>query len=149
MCSSDLTMPPVFYFLKNRDPTNWSLNPQQSVFDALQILSDHNVGALMVLDNGRLAGVFSERDYTRKIALAGKSSKETLVKDIMSTSVITVSPQVRTRDCMALMGKKGIRHLPVVDGEKVLGMVSIRELMNDIIADHEMTINQLQHYITG
>ena len=142
-------MRPVLELLKNRYPTNWSLNPQQSVFDALQILSDHNVGALMVLDNGRLAGVFSERDYTRKIALAGKSSKETLVKDIMSTSVITVSPQVRTRDCMALMGKKGIRHLPVVDGEKVLGMVSIRELMNDIIADHEMTINQLQHYITG
>ncbi|MBK7004660.1 MAG: CBS domain-containing protein [Burkholderiales bacterium] len=142
-------MRPVLELLKKRDPTNWSLNPQQSVFDALQILSDHNVGALMVLDNGRLAGVFSERDYTRKIALAGKSSKETLVKDIMSTSVITVSPQVRTRDCMALMGKKGIRHLPVVDGEKVLGMVSIRELMNDIIADHEMTINQLQHYITG
>ena len=142
-------MRPVLELLKKRDPTNWSLSPQQSVFDALQILSDHNVGALMVLDNGRLAGVFSERDYTRKIALAGKSSKETLVKDIMSTSVITVSPQVRTRDCMALMGKKGIRHLPVVDGEKVLGMVSIRELMNDIIADHEMTINQLQHYITG
>ena len=142
-------MRPVLELLKQRDPTNWSLSPQQSVFDALQILSDHNVGALMVLDNGRLAGVFSERDYTRKIALAGKSSKETLVKDIMSTSVITVSPQVRTRDCMALMGKKGIRHLPVVDGEKVLGMVSIRELMNDIIADHEMTINQLQHYITG
>ena len=142
-------MRPVLELLKKRDPTTWSLNPQQSAFDALQILSDHNVGALMVLDNGRLAGVFSERDYTRKIALAGKSSKETLVKDIMSTSVITVSPQVRTRDCMALMGKKGIRHLPVVDGEKVLGMVSIRELTNDIIADHEMTINQLQHYITG
>ena len=142
-------MRPVLELLKKRDPVNWSLSPQQSVFDALQMLSDHNVGALMVLDNGKLAGVFSERDYTRKIALAGKSSKETLVKDIMTANVITVSPQVRTRDCLALMGKKGIRHLPVVEGDKVLGMISIRDLMNDIIADHETTISQLQHYITG
>lgn len=142
-------MRPVLELLKKRDPTNWSLNPQDSVFDALKTLADHNVGALMVLDNGKLAGVFSERDYTRKIALAGKSSKDTLVKDIMTANVITVSPQVRTRDCLALMGKKGIRHLPVVDGDKVLGMISIRDLMNDIIADHEMTISQLQHYITG
>ncbi len=142
-------MRPVLELLKQRDPTNWSLSPQQSVFDALQILSDHNVGALMVLDNGRLAGVFSERDYSRKIALAGKSSKDTLVKDIMTASVITVSPQVRTRDCLSLMSQKNIRHLPVVDGDKVLGMISIRDLMNDIIADHETTISQLQHYITG
>ena len=142
-------MRPVLELLKKRDPTNWSLTPQQSVFDALQMLSDHNVGALMVLDNGRLAGVFSERDYTRKIALAGKSSKDTLVKDIMTANVITVSPQVRTRDCLSLMSKKGIRHLPVVEGDKVLGMISIRDLMNDIIADHETTISQLQHYITG
>ena len=142
-------MRPVLELLKKRDPTNWSLNPQDSVFDALKTLADHNVGALMVLDNGKLAGVFSERDYTRKIALAGKSSKDTLVRDIMTANVITVSPQVRTRDCLALMGKKGIRHLPVVDGDKVLGMISIRDLMNDIIADHEMTISQLQHYITG
>jgi CBS domain-containing protein len=142
-------MRPVLELLKQRDPTNWSLSPQQSVFDALQILSDHNVGALMVLDNGRLAGVFSERDYSRKIALAGKSSKDTLVKDIMTASVITVSPQVRTRDCLSLMSQKNIRHLPVVEGDKVLGMISIRDLMNDIIADHETTISQLQHYITG
>lgn len=142
-------MRPVIELLKKREPVNWSLTPQQSVFDALKMLADHNVGALMVLDNGRLAGVFSERDYSRKIALAGKSSKDTLVKDIMTANVITVSPQVRTRDCLALMSKKGIRHLPVVEGDKVLGMISIRDLMNDIIADHEMTISQLQHYITG
>ena len=142
-------MRPVLELLKKRDPTNWSLAPQQSVFDALKILSDHNVGALMVLDNGKLAGVFSERDYTRKIALAGKSSKDTLVKDIMIANVITVSPQVRTRDCLSLMGQKKIRHLPVVDGDKVLGMISIRDIMNDIIADHELTISQLQHYITS
>jgi CBS domain-containing protein len=142
-------MRPVLELLKQRDPVNWSLGPQDSVFDALKTLADHNVGALMVLDAGKLVGVFSERDYTRKIALAGKSSKDTQVKDIMTANVISVAPTVKTRDCLALMGQKKIRHLPVVDGDKVLGMISIRDIMNDIIADHELTISQLQHYITS
>ena len=123
-------MRPILDLLKKRAPVNWSLSPQDTVFDALQTLANHNVGALMVLDNGKLVGVFSERDYTRKIALQGKSSKD-------------------TRDCLALMGQKKIRHLPVVDGDKVLGMISIRDIMDDIIADHELTINQLQHYISS
>jgi len=142
-------MRPIQELLKRRQPGNWSLNPNDSVFDALKTLADHNVGALMVLDNGKLVGVFSERDYTRKIALAGKSSKDTRVSDIMTAHVVTVSPQVRTRDCLALMSQKKIRHLPVVDGDKVLGMISIRDIMNDIIADHEMTISHLEHYITS
>jgi CBS domain-containing protein len=142
-------MRPILELLKRRPPGNWSLDPHVSVFDALKTLADHNVGALMVLDNGKLVGVFSERDYTRKIALAGKSSKDTRVRDIMTSQVITVSPQVRTRDCLALMSQKKVRHLPVVDGDKVLGMISIRDIMNDIIADHEMTISHLEHYITS
>jgi len=142
-------MRPVLELLRKRDPVNWNLSPQDSVFAALQALSDHNVGALMVMDKGKLVGVFSERDYTRKIALAGKSSKETRVQDIMTANVVTVSPQVRTRDCLALMSQKKIRHLPVVEGDTVLGMISIRDLMNDIISDHELTISQLQHYISG
>mgnify|MGYP003405127190 FL=1 len=142
-------MRPILELLKKRAPVNWSLSPQDTVFDALQTLANHNVGALMVLDNGKLVGVFSERDYTRKIALQGKSSKDTKVKDIMTANVISVAPSVRTRDCLGLMGQKKIRHLPVVDGDKVLGMISIRDIMDDIIADHELTINQLQHYISG
>ena len=142
-------MRPILDLLKKRAPVNWSLSPQDTVFDALQSLANHNVGALMVLDNGKLVGVFSERDYTRKIALAGKSSKDTKVKDIMTANVISVAPTVRTRDGLALMGQKKIRHLPVVDGDKVLGMISIRDIMDDIIADHELTINQLQHYISS
>ena len=142
-------MRPILDLLKKRAPDNWSLAPHDSVFDALQTLANHNVGALMVLDNGRLVGVFSERDYTRKIALAGKSSRDTLVQDIMTANVISVSPKVRTRDCLALMSQKGIRHLPVVDGDAVLGMISIRDIMNDIIADHELTISQLEHYISS
>ena len=142
-------MRPILDLLKKRGSANWSLSPQASVFDALQTLAEHNVGALMVLDNGKLVGVFSERDYTRKIALAGKSSKDTQVKDIMTANVISVAPTVKTRDCLALMSQKSIRHLPVVDGEKVLGMISIRDIMNDIISDHELTISQLEHYISS
>jgi CBS domain-containing protein len=142
-------MRPILELLKKRDSANWSLSPQDSVFDALQTLANHNVGALMVLDGGKLVGVFSERDYTRKIALAGKSSKDTKVSDIMSGNVISVAPTVKTRDCLALMSQKSIRHLPIVDGEKVLGMISIRDIMNDIIADHELTISQLEHYIAS
>ncbi len=142
-------MRPILELLKKRDSANWSLSPQDIVFDALQTLANHNVGALMVLDGGKLVGVFSERDYTRKIALAGKSSKDTRVHEIMTSNVISVAPTVRTRDCLALMSQKKIRHLPIVDGDMVLGMISVRDIMDDIIADHEMTISQLQHYISS
>lgn len=142
-------MRPILELLKQRAPVTWSLQPDDSVFDALKALADHNVGALMVMDGGKLVGIFSERDYTRKIALAGKSSKETRVREIMSTTVVSVAPEVRTRDCLFLMSQKKIRHLPVVDGDKVFGMISIRDIMNDIIADHERTISQLEHYISS
>lgn len=142
-------MRPILELLKKREATMWVLSPQDIVFDALQRLAEHNVGAMMVIDQGKLVGVFSERDYTRKIALAGKSSKETRVSDIMTAQVLFVAPQTRTRDCMALMGQKKIRHLPVVDGDQVLGMISIRDIMNDIIADHEQTISQLTSYIAS
>lgn len=142
-------MRPILDLLKKRTQVNWSLSSQDTVFDALQTLANHNVGALMVLDNDKLVGVFSERDYTRKIALQGRSSKDTKVNDIMTANVITVAPTVRTRDCLALMSQKKIRHLPIVEGEAVLGMISIRDIMDDIIADHELTISQLQHYISS
>ena len=140
-------MRPILELLKKRDAITYSLSPHDSVFAALQRLADHNVGAMMVMEQDKLVGVFSERDYTRKIALAGRSSKDTKVADIMTAKVLTVSPTSRTRECMALMSEKNIRHLPVVDGDKVLGMISIRDLLNDIIADHENTISQLESYI--
>jgi len=141
-------MRPVRALLKNH-AAPWSLHPQESVFSALQMLADHDVGALMVMDEGQLVGILSERDYTRKIALQGKSSRDTRVADIMTTKVLTVSADSRTEDCMALMSQKKIRHMPVVDGDKVLGMISIRDIMDDIIADQEATINQLQSYIAS
>jgi CBS domain-containing protein len=102
-----------------------------------------------VMEGEALVGVFSERDYTRKIALTGRSSKDTSVRDIMTAQVVSVSPQTSTDDCMALMSQRKIRHVPVVDGTKVLGMVSIRDLLDDIIKDREQTITQLQNYIAS
>ena len=140
-------MKPVSQLLKARDGTLWHARPDDTVFEALQLLAEYEVGALMVIDQGRLVGVLSERDYTRKVALQGRNSRETRVQDIMTRNVVAVGPQTRTRECMALMREKRIRHLPVVESGTVLGMISIRDLMDDIIADHEMTIQQLESYI--
>lgn len=133
--------------LEGRDGTLWHARPDDTVFQALQLLAEYEVGALMVIDQGRLVGVLSERDYTRKIALQGRSSKDTLVKDIMTRDVLYVRPNTGTRECMALMSEKKIRHLPVLDGSTVVGMISIRDILDDIIADHEMTIAHLENYI--
>ncbi len=140
-------MKPVSELFKNRPTTLWSLGPDDSVFEAIKVLAEKGVGALMVMEKGKLVGILSERDYTRKIALLGKSSRETKVRDIMTANVLVVTPQTRTRQCMAIMAEKNIRHLPVVDGDTVVGMLSIRDLMNDIIKDHEFTISQLESYI--
>ncbi len=140
-------MKPVSELLKTRDGTLWHVRPDDTVFGALELLARYEVGALMVMDGGRLVGVFSERDYTRKIALQGRSSKDTTVAEIMTRNVVTVTPATGTRACMALMSERKIRHLPVLDGGTVLGMISIRDIMDDIIADHEATIAQLENYI--
>lgn len=140
-------MKPVSELLKRRDGTLWHVRQDESVFSALELLSRYEVGALMVMEAGTLVGVFSERDYTRKIALQGRNSKETTVADIMTRQVFTVTPQTGTRACMSLMSEKRIRHLPVLDGVTVVGMISIRDIMDDIIKDHEETIAQLESYI--
>ena len=140
-------MKPVSELLKHHDGTLWHVRPDESVFAALELLARYEAGALMVMEGGRLVGVVSERDYTRKIALQGRNSKETRVSDIMTRHVYTVAPGTGTRTCMSLMSEKKIRHLPVVDGATVLGMISIRDILDDIIADHEATIAQLESYI--
>lgn len=133
--------------LKQHDGTLWHVTRDMTVYAALEKLAEHSVGALLVLDGNRLVGVFSERDYTRKITLQGRNSKETTVGEIMTSNVFTVDASTRPHDCMVLMSDKKIRHLPVMDGDTVLGMISIRDIMNDIIADHEGTIEELQRYI--
>ena len=140
-------MKPVSELLKKRDGTLWHVRPDDSVFAALELLAQYEVGALMVMDGPRLVGVFSERDYTRKIALQGRNSKTTRVAEIMSSQVVSVSPATGTRACMALMSERKIRHLPVVEDATVMGMISIRDIMDDIIESHEATIQQLETYI--
>lgn len=142
-------MKPVRELLRKHDGTLWRVTPELTVYEALETLARLDAGALLVMDGDRLVGVFSERDYTRKVTLRGRNSKETLVSEIMTAEVVTVNATTRTSECMALMSARKIRHLPVVDGERVLGMISIRDIMNDIIADHESTIAALQGYITS
>jgi CBS domain-containing protein len=142
-------MKPVQELLKKRNSTVYQVSPTVTVFEALRLLADYGVGAMVVMDQGKLAGVVSERDYTRKVALQGKNSKETTVAEIMTRDVITVTPKTGTRACMTLMSQKKIRHLPVVDGTQVVGMISIRDIMDDIISDHEQTISQLTSYISS
>jgi CBS domain-containing protein len=142
-------MKPVIELLKQRDGSLYQVAPEVMVFDGLKLLASYGVGAMVVMKQGRLVGVFSERDYTRKVALEGKNSRETPISDIMTRQVITVPSTARTRDCMALMSQHKIRHLPVMDGQKVLALLSIRDIMDDIIADHELTITHLQSYISG
>ncbi len=145
-------MKPIVELLGKRDATvvmpMYTVAPDVMVFDGLKLLSDYEVGAMMVMVGGSLVGVFSERDYTRKVALQGKNSRETPIASIMTRDLITVTPQTLTRACMALMSQHKIRHLPVVDKHQVLGMISIRDIMDDMIADQEETITQLQTYIT-
>ncbi len=140
-------MKPVSELLKRQDRTLWHVRPEDSVFAALQLLAQYEVGALMVMDAGRLVGVFSERDYTRKVALQGRNSRETTVADIMSGQVFSVTPRTGLREAMRLMSERKIRHLPVLDGATVLGMISIRDMLDDIIADQDATIAQLESYI--
>jgi CBS domain-containing protein len=142
-------MKPVMELLKNRNATVFQVGPSVTVFEALRLLADYGVGAMLVIEKGKLLGVISERDYTRKVALQGKNSKETTVADIMTRDVITVAPNTGTRACMALMSQNKIRHLPVMDGSKVVGMISIRDLLDDIIAGQEQTISQLTSYINS
>ncbi|MBN8509959.1 MAG: CBS domain-containing protein [Burkholderiales bacterium] len=141
-------MKPVGELLKQREGTLWHARPDDTVYEALKLLAEYEVGALMVMDRGNLVGVLSERDYTRKIALQGRSSKDTRVAEIMTRDVLYVNPQTTTHQCMALMSEKRIRHLPVIEKDgTVLGMISIRDILDDIIADHEETIAQLENYI--
>jgi CBS domain-containing protein len=142
-------MKPIIELLKNRDTEVFQVSPDVMVFDGLKLLASYGVGAILVMEGGKLSGIFSERDYTRKVALEGKNSRETKISEIMTRNVISVSPSTGTHQCMAIMSTNKIRHLPVVDHGKVLGMISIRDIMDDIIADHEQTISHLQSYIAG
>lgn len=121
--------------------------PDASVFDALTLLARHDVGALVVVDGERLVGIFSERDYARQVVLQGKTSRETRVRDIMTHKVVCVRPDQNLHDCMVLMTGRRIRHLPVLDHKKLVGVVSIGDVVKEVIADQQLLIEQLEQYI--
>ncbi|HVM51354.1 MAG TPA: CBS domain-containing protein [Candidatus Acidoferrum sp.] len=135
--------------LSLKGATVWSISPNATVYEAVQLMADKNVGAVLVTEGEKLVGIISERDYTRKVVLKGKSSKTATVKEILSSHVIHVSPSHTVEDCMRLMTDHHVRHLPVLDEDRIVGIVSIGDLVNWIISAQHTAISQLQTYITG
>jgi CBS domain-containing protein len=135
--------------LKRKGRDVWTVSCDLTVYDALQEMADKNIGALMVVDGDNLVGVFSERDYARKIILHGKASKDTLVKEIMSSEVFCVGPDQTIEQCMQLMTEKRVRHLPVLDEGRLAGVISIGDVVKTIISEQEFAIQQLEQYIIG
>ena len=135
--------------LTNKQSTVWSVPPDATVFDAITLMSEKNIGALPVLSDGRLLGMFTERDYTRKVFLKGKSSKATAVREIISTPVISVGLHHSVEECMRLMTEHRVRHLPVLDENRLVGIVSIGDLVNWIISAQHVALTQMEDYISG
>ncbi len=135
--------------LKEKDGGVLTISPQDTVYKALEIMAEKNLGALVVVEGEKVVGMFSERDYARNVVLKGKSSKDTLIKDLMSENPCYVRPEQTLNDCMALFTEKRTRHLPVLDGEKLIGIVSIGDVVKQYIVDKEFTIKQLENYISG
>lgn len=135
--------------LSHKGSFAWSISPDATVFEAIKLMADKNIGALLVIKGEKLAGIFTERDYTREVALKGRSSKETRVNEVVPAQVISVTPDHGVMECMRLMTEHRTRHLPVLEGNKVAGIVSIGDLVNWVITAQSSTIHQLQTYITG
>jgi len=139
----------VNQLLEGKGQDVWSVEPDTPVFQTLELMTEKNCGAVLVRKGERLVGVLSERDYARKVILKGKSSKNTLVKSIMSTRVVCIRTDQTVNDCMALMTDKRIRHLPVLANDKLVGVISIGDVVKAVISEQEFIIHQLENYITG
>ena len=139
----------VMDVLKSKDSNIWSITSQETTYKALEIMADKDIGALLVIDEGQLVGVFSERDYARKVILKGKSSKETKVGDLMSSPAFSINPEKSIEECMALITASRCRHLPVIEDGKLVGIVSIGDVVNAIITTQKIEIEDLKNYVTG
>jgi CBS domain-containing protein len=142
-------MTTVNQILRRKGASICSVSPDVTVYEALAYMAEMNVGAVLVMDAGCLLGILSERDYARKVILHGRSSKDTLVREIMTERVICVTPAATAEECMALMTEKRVRHLPVVQGDQVVGVISIGDVVKSIISEQQFVIEQLEHYISG
>lgn len=142
-------MKSVAQLLKEKGGGIFAISPDASVLDCVKLLAEKSIGAVLVMEGDRLVGIISERDYARKVVLQGRSSKDTPVRDIMTANVISVTPRQTNEECMALMTDKHIRHLPVVDGSKLVGVISIGDLVRDIIDEQQKAIQELERYIHG
>jgi CBS domain-containing protein len=141
-------METVRQLLHEKGESIWSVAPDTSVLDALRLMAEKDVGALLVMQDGRLVGIVTERDYARKIVLAGRNSHETPVRAIMTERVIGIAPERTVKECMGIMTERHLRHLPVVDGGQVMGVVSIRDVVAHVVRDQEFLIEQLTNYIS-
>jgi CBS domain-containing protein len=139
----------VRQLLERKGTEIWSISPDASVFDAIQLMAEKSIGALLVIDKGELVGIISERDYARKVILKGRSSKKTPVKDIMTEKVLYVPPSRSLEECMALMTERRIRHLPVIDDGRLAGVFSVGDVIKAMISEQEFIIDQLESYIKG
>jgi CBS domain-containing protein len=143
-------MKSVADILKSKpDQTIYTIAPTASVFDAVKLMAEKNIGALLVMEGEQIVGIITERDYARKIVLMTRSSKDTPVRDIMASEVMYVRPDQTSEECMVLMTENRLRHLPVMNGGKLIGLISIGDLVKDVISEQKFIIEQLQHYITG
>ncbi len=126
-----------------------TIGPDDTVYDAIRKMADENIGSLIVIDNGKIIGIITERHYARNVALKGRASPSTHVSDVMETTVLYAQPDQSVEECMAIMTDKRVRHLPVIDGGQLIGLVSIGDLVQNIISDQQFTIDQLEHFIRG
>jgi len=140
---------PISALLHHKGAALWSIAPEATVFEAIKLMADKNIGSLLVMSGDRLVGVFTERDYTRKIALQGKRSKETQVREILSGKIVSVTPHHTVEECMKLMTENRVRHLPVLENGKAIGIVSIGDLVNWTISAQDAAIAQMEQYIAG
>lgn len=139
----------VRHLLETKGYEIWSIKPDRTVFEALERMAEKGVGALLVMKDKDLAGIFSERDHARRVDIEGKRAQDTTVSDVMTTDVLTVTPEQSIDECMAVMTEQRVRHLPVVEEGQVIGVISIGDVVKEVIAEQEFRIEQLQNYISG